>query len=428
MPQESGPLPADYRKLELKERRDLLRSIPGVNLEELDSTGASPKLLEIADLMVESAAGFIPVPLGIVTGLIIDGMRRAIPMALEEPSVVAAATFAGGVIAANGGVSTWATEPVMTVQIFLEGASAGWEEALAQGEGCLRARLEKSLEPVSRYGGGLESITWRRLPRTGLLRVDVSADVRDAMGANVLNTAGEDLRGELEALTGGKVLMAIITNAAFKRRAGARFALPVRRLRRGGYSGGEAARRIELASSVAAEDPERAVTHNKGIMNAISAIAVATGNDWRAIEAGVHAYAARDGTYRALSSFRVEDGSLIGELELPLPFATVGGAVDFHPAYRFSRKLLGNPNAQELARIAAAVGLVQNFAALWALVTEGIQEGHMKLHAARLAHLAGARGAEARKLAHHLWRRRVYTVGEARRLWEELRSSGRLDG
>jgi hydroxymethylglutaryl-CoA reductase len=226
------------------------------------------------------------------------------------------------------------------------------------------------------------------------LAVNIRVDVRDAMGANLLNSAAETLRPVLESLTGGSVLMAILTNRSWDRTAGARCRIPVDALGRPGYPGDETARRIVKASRIAREDPDRGVTHNKGIMNGISALALATGNDTRAIEAAAHAWAGRYGPYHALSEFWLEGEYLYGALEMPLPFAVTGGAVGYHPISRWSLELLGNPDAPGLSRIAAAVGLAQNLAALRSLVSEGIQAGHMPLHARRLSWDAGARAEE----------------------------------
>ena len=266
-----------------------------------------------------------------------------------------------------------------------------------------------------------------RLPQTGLVRVDLRIDVRDAMGANILNTAAEHARPLLEQASGGRALMCILGNAAEERRAGARFALPLEALppqaRPGGgvFSRRELARRIAAAGELAREDPQRAVTHNKGIMNGITSLALATMNDARAVEAAAHAWAARDGRYRSLSAYRFDGERLEGELELPLPFAAVGGAVGFHPASRLALKVLGRPDARRLARIAAAVGLAQNFAALLALVGGGIQRGHMRYHAVRLAYQAGARGPEIRRLAERLAERGVYSRSDAARELQRLR-------
>jgi hydroxymethylglutaryl-CoA reductase len=249
--------------------------------------------------------------------------------------------------------------------------------------------------------------------------VDIVIDVRDALGANRLNTAAEAARPLLERLSGGRALMAILTNAATERLAGAMFSIPVERLAPGlptGMSAAEAARRVAAASAVAQEDPSRAVTHNKGIMNGIGSLAMATMNDARAVEAAAHFWASRDGHYRGLSRFTTNGLTLKGVIELPVALGAVGGSVDLHPAGRASLRILGNPDAGRLARIAASLGLAQNFAAVLALVTHGIQKGHMKYHAARLAWQAGARGAEARRLAEKLSRAGTLDLASARAL------------
>jgi hydroxymethylglutaryl-CoA reductase len=292
----------------------------------------------------------------------------------------------------------------MSAQVFLEGVTEEGENRLASCDPRVREALAASLSSLERRGGGYRGLRVLRLP-SGTVRVDLLIDVRDAMGANRLNTAAERARPVLEKAGGGRALMAVLTNAAEARRAGARFSVPVERLGvrlPQGMSAAEAARRIAAASDLAQEDPSRAVTHNKGIMNGISSLALATLNDTRAIEAAAHAWAARGGSYRGLSRYTVEEGVLRGELELPLALATAGGSVDFHPASRASLSILGNPDARRLARIAAALGLAQNLAALLALVTTGIQHGHMRYHLARLAWRAGARGQEARMLAREL--------------------------
>ncbi len=422
-------IPERFSRLELEERRRLLeeQSIA----EDWAAVSAGPELTALADVMVEGAVGILPVPLGLAAGFLVDGRELAVPMAVEEPSVIAAASFAARLIRRGGGFSTWATEPVMRAQVFLEKVPPGGELRVAPREAELRERLDVLQASLRARGGGYCGLEVTRLPETGLVRVDLLIDVRDAMGANILNTAAEHLRPRLEELTGGKALMGILSNAARERRAGARFALPLELLRvRGagtggvevGQAAGEAARRMVLAAELAQEDPGRAVAHNKGIMNGISALAQATMNDTRAIEAAAHAWAARDGSYRGLSRYACDGQTLEGSLELPLPFAAVGGAVGFHPASRLALAVLGHPDGQGLARIAAALGLAQNFAALLALVTGGIQRGHMKLHAARLAYQAGARGAEVRRVAERLAAVAQYTREAAARALAELRS------
>jgi hydroxymethylglutaryl-CoA reductase len=431
-------LPERFGRLELEERRRLLEA--QVPAEEWAAVSADPQLCTLADIMVEGAVGALPMPLGLAAGFLVDGEELAVPMAVEEPSVIAAASFAARQVRRGGGFATWATEPVMRAQVFLEKVPAGGELRVAPREAELRARLDELQASLRARGGGYRGLEVARLPETGLVRVDLLIDVRDAMGANILDTAAERLRPFLEELTGGKALLGILSNAARERRAGARFALPVELLSvgRGAVekaataaaaasrdgrleAQAEAARRIVLAAELAGEDPSRGVTHNKGIMNGISALALATMNDTRAIEAAAHAWAARDGRYRGLSRYSFDGKTLEGSLELPLPFAAVGGAVGFHPASRLALAVLGNPDGPRLARIAAALGLAQNLAALLALVTGGIQRGHMKHHAARLAWRAGARGAEVRGVAERLAAREQYTREAAASALAQLR-------
>jgi hydroxymethylglutaryl-CoA reductase len=413
-------LPERFHRLSLAERREALRSRTAAEGEEWAAIDAGQALNELADLMVESAVGCLPLPLGIATGFLIDGLPTAIPMAVEEPSVIAAASFAARIVRRGGGFTTWATEPLMRAQVFLEGVPAGAELRLPEREEEIRRRLDAAQSSLKARGGGFRGLEVTRLAESGLVRVDLRIDVRDAMGANILNSAAEHLRPYLEQLCGGRALMCILGNAAEERRAGARFALPLEALpQAAGPQGGtafsreELARRIVAAGELAREDPQRAVAHNKGIMNGITSLALATMNDARAVEAAAHAWAARDGRYRSLSAYRCDGRTLDGELELPLPLATAGGAVGFHPASRLALKVLGRPDARRLARIAAALGLAQNLAALLALVSGGIQRGHMRYHAARLAYQAGARGGEVRLVAERLAARRAYDREEA---------------
>ena len=420
-----GPtLPAAARTLPIAERRALVQRTFGLSPEDWFATGESPDLLELSDIMVESAVGCAPIPLGIAEGFLIDGEEVSVPMAVEEPSVIAAASFAARLVRRDGGFTTWASDPVMRAQIYLERVNAEGEARLGGCGEMVRAALAPGLASMDRRGGGYRGMSVARLPETGAVRVEISVDVRDAMGANLLNTAAESLRPLLEKESGGTTLMAILTNEARERTAGASFSVPVSRLGPGlpaGMSGEEAARRIVAASAIAQEDPGRAVTHNKGIMNGITSLALATMNDTRAIEAAAHAWAARSGRYCGLSRFTVANGALSGELSLPLAFATVGGAVGFHPASRASLRILGDPDARRLARIAAALGLAQNLAALRALVTRGIQHGHMRYHSARLAWNAGARGAEARRVADALAGAPVMDTAAARAALRRLR-------
>ncbi len=410
-------LPKGFRKLSIAERREALRAalmLPGNGIDALPADR-----LELADIMIESAVGYLPVPFGIATGFLVDGETYDIPMAVEEPSVVAAATYAAGLVSAAGGFSTWANDPIMTAQIFLEEVPEGRETEILRRESELRTELETTLASMRARGGGYRDLSVQRM--ADLVRVHLNIDVRDVMGANILNTAAERARELLERLSGGRALMCILTNDAGRRRAGASFRLPVAKLARGTATGEEVARRIERASLLAQEDPSRAVTHNKGVMNGISSLALATGNDTRGVEAGVHYWACRDGRYRGVTTFASRNGVLEGSIEVPLALATVGGSVGLHPASALALRLLKGPDSPRLCRIAAALGLAQNFAALFALVTEGIQRGHMRHHSARLALAAGAKDEEIRLLAERLAAGGIYTLAAAADLLAEIR-------
>ena len=402
-------LPPRFRRLRLDERREAVAQAFGRDDAEWDATYCSSAVAELSDVMVEAAVGSIPVPLGIATGFAIDGEEHVIPMATEEPSVIAACSLAGRLVSLSGGFSSWATEPVMTAHVYLEGVSSAAEARIKGMEAEVSSELESCMRRMRDRGGGFRGMEVVRLPETGLVRVELRVDVRDAMGANLLNTAAERARGLFEITSGGKALMCILSNTAQHRRAGARFSFGVGNLAAvtpAGMAAEELARRIALASELAQEDPERAVTHNKGIMNGISALALATGNDTRAVEAAAHAWACRSGRCRGLSRFTLSPGpsgpELTGEMELPLALGSLGGSVGFHPATAFALRLLRHPSAARLARIAAACGLAQNLAAVLALVGEGIQKGHMRLHAARAAYRAGARGEEIARVATNL--------------------------
>lgn len=397
--------PKEFRKASIEERRKIIQhdyQTSGSSLNDFSLSGSDPELLELSDAMVEQAVGYMGIPLALAGPFIIDDRELMIPMATEEPSVVAAASFAGSLLSRHGGIHTHASPPVMTAQIFVEDLGEKGQEAaerLSESEELLQSRLAPSLESMEKRGGGWRGMELRWLPASQTLIVNLQIDVRDAMGANLLNSAAETLRPLIEKITGGNVLMAILSNRSWNRTATARFSLPVKALKHRGYDGMETARRIVRAANIAGEDPGRAVTHNKGIMNGVAALALATGNDTRAIEAAVHAYASRFGAYHGLTRFTIEERHLKGFLEMPLPFASTGGAVGFHPVSRWALEVLHSPTAVNLSRIAAAVGLAQNLSALRALVSEGIQSGHMKLHARRLSFAAGARGNELGRFA-----------------------------
>jgi len=336
-----------------------------------EGTGAD---LELADTLVENAVGWMPIPLGVASGLLVNGVNYEVPLATEEPSVIAAVSYAASVAARTGGFTAGAAAPIMRAQVFLEHPGAEAAARLEASRTALEAEARTHLASMERRGGGLRGLSLAHLTDLDVLVVRLDVDVRDAMGANLLNTLAEAMTPSLEKALGGKKLLAILSNDASLRPAWAEVKLSV---------DPERARRIALASAVAQADPQRAVTHNKGIMNGITALALATGNDTRALEAAVHSFAASSGTYRGLSRWTVEGEFLKGRLEIPLALATVGGSVGIHPTARMALQLLGSPDSPTLCSVAAALGLAQNFAALNALTGEGIQKGHMALHQRR---------------------------------------------
>lgn len=381
---ESLPVPRLRRGLPA-ERRVLLETATRVSL----NSSAATNWDDLADVMVENAFGTFCVPLGVVPNCLVDGRLVHIALATEEPSVVAAASYATALISKEGGFSTDFTEPITSAYVYVEGVDATGLAELRERTESLADELRPLFGAMEARGGGPRGVTVDSLS-DGTVRVGIRVDVRDAMGANAVNSAAEHLRGPIERISGGVVLMAILTNASTERLASASFRIPVARLSRAANTGAENARRIVRANEIADLDTERAVTHNKGIMNGVSGLALATGNDTRAVAAAIHAWASRTGRYRPLTEYRIQADALVGRIRLPVPFATVGGAVSIHPVARDALHLMGDPDSGFLSRCAAALGLAQNFAALFALVSEGIQGGHMRLHARRLAYMAGA--------------------------------------
>jgi hydroxymethylglutaryl-CoA reductase len=349
-----------------------------------------------ADRMVENVAGLYSLPLGIATNFSVNGRDVLVPMVIEEPSVVAGASFAAKLARAGGGFQATATAPEMIGQLQVLDVADPWSarfDLLAARDELLA--LASATDPVIvNAGGGARDLEVRVLERTPVgptLVVHLIFDCRDAMGANAVNTACEALAPRVEQIAGGRVVLRILSNLADRRLARARCTVPLEALAWGDFSGERVAQGIVEAWALAAADPYRAATHNKGIMNGVDAVVVATGNDWRAVEAGAHAYAARAGRYTSLSTWaRDAAGNLVGTLEMPLTVGVVGGATRAHPTARVALKIMGVQRAHELAEIVAAVGLAQNLAALRALATEGIQRGHMRLHARKATMAAEA--------------------------------------
>ncbi len=422
------PLAGLY-KLSQTERRQQLADYAGLTAEEaaLLDAGLAP---EQAEVMIENVVGRYALPVGIATNFLINQREVIVPMVIEEPSVVAGASYAAKLIRAGGGFETSSTNPVMIGQLQVLDVS-NLEEAVAKIKAVEADLLHKAdHDPIIRkYGGGARAIECRPLPSTPagpMLIVHLLFDTRDAMGANTVNTAAETIAPLIEQVTGGRVNLRILSNLADHRTARAEARIPVEALARGQFSGGEVARSIFEAWAFAAADPYRAATHNKGIMNGIDAVVIATGNDWRAVEAGAHAYAVRGGHYTSLTDWslvKAEDSDqpthLRGVLEIPMAVGTVGGATKAHPIARVAMKILGNPDARTLAEIMVAVGLAQNFAAIRALATEGIQQGHMRLHARQVALSAGAQGAQVQEIADRLVAEGLIREDRARELLGE---------
>lgn len=349
-----------------------------------------------ANLMIENVLGTYELPLGIACNFLINGRDYLVPMTVEEPSVLAAVSNAAKWIRAGGGFQTEASEPVMIGQIQvldIDDMTAA-VSAIHDNRQQLMQVADESDRLIVELGGGARDIEARPFPDTTvgpMLIVHLYYDARDAMGANAINTALEAMAPLVAELTGGRTSLRILSNLAVHRTATARCTVPADELGTYGVSGNSVARLVEEANAFAMVDPYRAATHNKGIMNGVDAVCIATGNDWRAIEAGAHSYAARNGHYTALTDWHVnEDGDLYGEITLPLAVGIVGGATKVHPTARVALKILGVSSAVELAQVMAAVGLAQNLAAIKALATTGIQHGHMRLHARQVALAAGA--------------------------------------
>ncbi|NIS82643.1 MAG: hydroxymethylglutaryl-CoA reductase, degradative [Anaerolineales bacterium] len=401
---------------------------------DLDTTtvatlqGIDGLTLQLADHMIENVVGVFGLPLGIATNFLINGRDVLVPMVVEEPSVVAGASFMAKLARANGGFEAKTTEPEMIGQIQvldipdLETARLQLLEHKAEA-----LEIANSVDPIIlRLGGGARDIEVRILESTPvgpMLVIHLVYDTRDAMGANTLNTAAERLTPWVEEMTTGRAHLRILSNLADRRLALARCTIPSASLAFEDFDGQRVRDGIIEAWAFAAADPYRAATHNKGIMNGVDAVLIATGNDWRAVEAGAHAYAAREGHYTSLSRWwSDEKGNLRGELEMPMAVGTVGGATRVHPAAKACLRLMRIDNARSLAEVIVSVGLAQNLAALRALATEGIQRGHMTLHARQVAIAAGAQGELVARVAHQLVSEDAVHLERAQELVQEWES------
>ena len=379
--------------------------------------------LSIADQLTENVLSTFDLPFSLAPYFLINGRDYVLPMVTEEPSVVAAASFAAKLIQRSGGFTTQVHQRQMIGEIALtdvEDVEVASKRILEDKETLLQLANEAYPSIVKRGGGARD--LWVE-NKGDFLIVYLAVDPKEAMGANMLNTMLEALTDRIQKLSGGQALMAILSNLATRSLVSARCAIDFKVLSRNPEEAIELAHRMEQASQLAQVDPYRAATHNKGIFNGIDALVLATGNDWRAIEAGAHAYAAQSGSYKGLSHWtsHPEEKKLYGEITLPMPVATKGGSIGLNPTVQVSHRLLGEPSAIELAGIIASLGLAQNFAALKALVTTGIQAGHMKLQARSLALLAGAKEEEVPRLVSQLLENKPFNLEKAQTLLQELR-------
>jgi hydroxymethylglutaryl-CoA reductase len=441
MTKRTSRLPGFY-KVSVDERRSLVSEATGVGADDvarsLEGGGLDE---ETADKFVENVIGTYGLPYGVALNVRVNHRDYVVPMVVEEPSVVAAASNAARMVREGGGFHAEADEPLMTAQIQLTDVADRAEAAkrILANKAALLELADGAIPGLALRGGGARDLEVRALgdDDEGMLVVHVYVDCRDAMGANLVNGMAERIATNLAELAGGRVGLRILSNLCDRRCVRVECRVPTRALATEELGGAEVAAGIVRASRFAELDPYRAATHNKGIMNGIDAVVIASGNDWRAVEAGAHAYAARSGTYRPLATWRVEGPAaagasqttsegdeLVGRLALPMALGTVGGTLRVHPAARLSLRLLAVSGAQELATVAAAVGLASNLAAVRALATCGIQRGHMALHARSVALAAGAFGDEVERVATLIVEARDITLEAAAKALRVVRASG----
>ena len=393
----------NIRNLSPQQRLEAITEVLDSNdhhINALKGEGSLP--LNVADGMIENVIGRFELPLGIATNFQVNSKDYLIPMAVEEPSVVAAASHMAKLARMNGGFQAYSDRPIMRGQIQLmdlKDLNAAKRKILEHKDELIFAANEKDKTLVDLGGGceGLEVYLFEKTPAGPMLIVHLLVDVCDAMGANTVNTMAEHIAPLIEKLTDGKVRLRILSNLADKRLVTASVKLNASQFTTKNYSGNEVIKGIFEAASFATVDPYRAATHNKGIMNGIDSVVIATGNDFRSVEAGIHAYASRNGNYRGLTNAYIENGNFHFDLKIPISIGTVGGLTKLHPLVNWAHNLLGNPNATELMQIIASVGLAQNFAALKSLITSGIQKGHMKMHLLNILNQLGADKFEKRE-------------------------------
>ena len=417
-----------FSKKSYQERLELLQAQALLSPEKQTSLEQDEQIsVTVADQLSENVVGTFSLPYSLVPEVLVNGQEYTVPYVTEEPSVVAAASYASKIIKRAGGFTAQVHERQMIGQVALYQV-ADPEQALEKISSKKAELLElanQAYPSIVKRGGGARDLLVEQIKgETDFLVVYLHVDTQEAMGANMLNTMLEALKPVLEELSQGQSLMGILSNYATDSLVTASCRIAFRYLSRQKDQGRDIAEKIALASQFAQADPYRATTHNKGIFNGIDAILIATGNDWRAIEAGAHAFASRDGRYQGLSQWTLdlEREELVGQMTLPMPVATKGGSIGLNPRVALSHELLGNPSAKELAQIIVSIGLAQNFAALKALVSTGIQQGHMKLQAKSLALLAGASESEVAPLVERLIAEKTFNLETAQHYLENLRS------
>ena len=416
-----------FSKKSYQERLELLKAQALLSPERQESLEQDEQMsVTVADQLSENVVGTFSLPYSLVPEVLVNGQEYTVPYVTEEPSVVAAASYASKIIKRAGGFTAQVHERQMIGQVALYQVAEPEQaqEKIASKKAELLELANQAYPSIVKRGGGARDLHVEQIKgETDFLVVYLHVDTQEAMGANMLNTMLEALKPVLEELSQGQSLMGILSNYATDSLVTASCRIAFRYLSRQKDQGREIAEKIALASQFAQADPYRATTHNKGIFNGIDAILIATGNDWRAIEAGAHAFASRDGHYQGLSQWTLdlEREELVGEMTLPMPVATKGGSIGLNPRVVLSHELLGNPSAKELAQIIVSIGLAQNFAALKALVSTGIQQGHMKLQAKSLALLAGASESEVAPLVERLIADKTFNLDTAKRHLENLR-------
>ena len=417
-----------FSKKSYQERLELLKAQALLSPERQESLEQDEQMsVTVADQLSENVVGTFSLPYSLVPEVLVNGQEYTVPYVTEEPSVVAAASYASKIIKRAGGFTAQVHERQMIGQVALYQVAEPEQaqEKIASKKAELLELANQAYPSIVKRGGGARDLHVEQIKgETDFLVVYLHVDTQEAMGANMLNTMLEALKPVLEELSQGQSLMGILSNYATDSLVTASCRIAFRYLSRQKDQGREIAEKITLASQFAQADPYRAATHNKGIFNGIDAILIATGNDWRAIEAGAHAFASRDGHYQGLSQWTLdlEREELVGEMTLPMPVATKGGSIGLNPRVALSHELLGNPSAKELAQIIVSIGLAQNFAALKALVSTGIQQGHMKLQAKSLALLAGASESEVAPLVERLIADKTFNLETAQCYLENLRS------